>query len=100
MSNDPVAKDTFMEQAAVAQPAVAEPVPAQKGPYQVELVAGKAYFFCTCGRSQRQPFCDGNHKDTGLQPLRFVAENSATYNLCGCKNTDDPPFCDGSHNML
>jgi CDGSH iron-sulfur domain-containing protein 3 len=75
-------------------------VVAQKGPYQVELVADKPYFFCTCGRSKNQPFCDGNHKDTGLNPLRFTVPSAGTYNLCGCKSTDDAPFCDGSHNVL
>ena len=77
-----------------------EPVPAQVGPYQVELEEGRAYFWCSCGRSARQPFCDGSHKGTGLEPTRFVAESSGTVNLCGCKDTDEAPFCDGSHNML
>jgi CDGSH-type Zn-finger protein len=77
-----------------------EPVCAQKGPYQVELVEGKAYFWCTCGRSAKQPFCDGSHKLTSLEPLRFVATASGTVNLCGCKGTDDRPYCDGTHNML
>lgn len=77
-----------------------EPVVAQKGPYQVALEEGKAYFYCTCGRSQKQPMCDGSHKGTSFQPMRFVAEASGTFNVCGCKNTDDPPFCDGSHNVL
>ena len=77
-----------------------EPVCAQKGPYQVPLEAGKAYFWCTCGRSAKQPFCDGSHKITSLQPLRFVAETSGTFNLCGCKSSDDKPFCDGTHNVL
>ena len=77
-----------------------EPVVAQPGPYQVELVEGKAYFYCRCGRSQKQPFCDGAHQGTGIDPLRFVAESSGTFNLCGCKDTDDEPFCDGSHNIL
>ena len=77
-----------------------EPVVAQKGPYQVDLIEGKAYFFCTCGRSARQPFCDGSHQGTELQPLRFTADRTGTFNLCGCKATDDAPFCDGSHNML
>ncbi len=75
-------------------------VVAQVGPYQVELEAGKAYFWCSCGRSGRQPFCDGSHKGTTFQPVRFVAETSGTFNLCGCKSTDDKPFCDGAHNML
>lgn len=78
-----------------------EPVCAQKGPFQVTLEAGRAYLWCTCGRSQRQPFCDNaSHKVTSFLPHRFVAEESGTFNLCGCKATDDPPFCDGMHNML
>jgi len=77
-----------------------ESVVAQKGPYQVELEAGKAYFYCRCGRSKKQPFCDGAHSVTDLQPLRFVVEATGTYNLCGCKTTDDEPYCDGSHNLL
>lgn len=77
-----------------------EPVAAQKGPYQVELVAGKAYFWCTCGRSQKQPFCDGAHAGTDLSPMRFVPDATGVFNLCGCKSTDDKPFCDGSHNIL
>ncbi|MFN3743658.1 MAG: CDGSH iron-sulfur domain-containing protein [Hyphomicrobiaceae bacterium] len=75
-------------------------VVAQLGPYQVELVAGRPYFWCACGRSSRQPFCDGSHKGTSFEPVRFVAETSGVFNLCGCKNTDDKPFCDGTHNML
>ena len=75
-------------------------VVAQKGPYQVDLVEGKAYFWCRCGRSAKQPFCDGAHKGSGIDPLRYVATKTATENVCGCKTTDDEPFCDGSHNML
>jgi CDGSH-type Zn-finger protein len=77
-----------------------EPLCPQKGPYQVTLEAGRAYFWCVCGRSARQPFCDGAHKTTSFQPHRFVAESSGIFNLCGCKSTDDRPFCDGTHNML
>jgi len=77
-----------------------DPVIAQKGPYQTDLEEGKTYFYCRCGRSKSQPFCDGSHKGTGLEPLRFTAERSGTFNLCGCKTTDDEPYCDGSHNVL
>lgn len=77
-----------------------EPVVAQKGPYQVALEAGKAYFWCTCGKSAKQPFCDGTHKGSSFAPMRFVAEKSGIENLCGCKASDGMPFCDGSHNML
>jgi CDGSH iron-sulfur domain-containing protein 3 len=77
-----------------------DPVIAQKGPYQVELEAGRNYFWCTCGKSARQPFCDGSHKGGSFEPKKFTVEASATYNLCGCKASDDMPFCDGTHNML
>jgi len=73
---------------------------AQKGPYQVELKAGETYFWCACGRSQNQPFCDGSHKGTEFSPHRFQAEATGVFNLCGCKATDDRPFCDGTHNIL
>jgi CDGSH iron-sulfur domain-containing protein 3 len=75
-------------------------VVAQKGPYQMALEADKPYFWCTCGRSQKQPFCDGNHKGTTFLPQKFSVAAAATYNLCGGKTSDDKPFCDGTHNML
>jgi len=77
-----------------------EPVIAQKGPYAVELEAGKTYFWCACGRSANQPFCDGSHAGTGLTPVRFDATASGTAYLCGCKQTGDKPFCDGTHATL
>lgn len=77
-----------------------DPVIAQKGPYQLDVEAGKAYFWCSCGRSAKQPLCDGSHKGTEFAPMRFVAETTGTVNLCGCKSTDDRPFCDGTHNVL
>ena len=58
-----------------------DPVIAQKGPYQVELKEGQAYFFCRCGRSEKQPFCDGSHKGTGLEPQSFTVDAPGTYNL-------------------
>ena len=77
-----------------------EPIVAQKGPFQVELTEGQPHLWCACGRSGRQPFCDGSHKGTGLEPVRFVAPSSGMFNLCGCKTTDDRPYCDGAHNVL
>jgi len=77
-----------------------EPTVAQNGPYQVEVEEGRGYFWCACGKSQRQPYCDGAHKGTGIEPIRFKAETTGTVNLCGCKQTDDTPFCDGTHNMI
>ncbi len=73
---------------------------AQTEPYPVELVAGKNYAWCACGRSAKQPFCDGSHKDTGIRPIVFTAEKSETAWLCGCKHTADGPHCDGTHNTL
>ncbi|MFQ5467426.1 MAG: CDGSH iron-sulfur domain-containing protein [Kiloniellaceae bacterium] len=79
---------------------MADPIPAQKAPYQVTLEAGKNYFWCACGRSKKQPFCDGSHEGTGLKPLMFRAEKTGDAWLCGCKSTGNKPMCDGTHNKL
>jgi CDGSH-type Zn-finger protein len=79
---------------------MAEPIPAQKAPYNVTVEAGKRYFWCACGRSNNQPFCDGSHKDTGITPMLFTAEKSEELWFCGCKATGGKPFCDGTHNTL
>lgn len=77
-----------------------EPVIAQKGPFSVDLEAGKTYYWCRCGRSQKQPFCDGSHKGTEFQPMAFTAKETKTEYLCGCKHTKVPPFCDATHTTL
>jgi CDGSH-type Zn-finger protein len=77
-----------------------KPTPAAKQPIAVELEAGKEYWWCACGRSSSQPFCDGSHRDTGLQPSGFKAEKSGEAWLCQCKLTKTPPYCDGSHHNL
>ncbi len=77
-----------------------EPQIAQKAPYAIEVETGKKYFWCACGHSKNQPFCDGAHKGTGLAPVAFTAEQSETVYLCGCKHTAKPPYCDGSHTRL
>jgi CDGSH-type Zn-finger protein len=77
-----------------------QPVIAQKSPYQVDVEAGKNYFWCACGRSKAQPFCDGSHKGTGLTPVQFKAEEAKTVWLCGCKQTKGRPMCDGTHKSL
>ena len=68
-------------------------------PYEVTLEKGKAYFWCTCGLSQKQPFCDGAHKGSGLglKSQCFKSDTEKKVWLCGCKKTKNPPFCDGSH---
>lgn len=73
---------------------------AQKSPYAVELEAGKTYFWCACGQSKNQPFCDGSHKSTAFTPVKFTAETSKTAYLCGCKQSANQPFCDGTHKAL
>lgn len=69
-------------------------------PIGVDLEEGKTYFFCTCGRSTKQPFCDGSHKDTDFMPHKFKAQKTGKAFLCMCKNTKNVPFCDGSHKDL
>ncbi len=76
---------------------MSEPLSPQMQPYAVEVEQGKAYFWCACGRSKNQPFCDGSHKGTEFQPKKFVAEKTGKVHLCGCKKTGNAPFCDGSH---
>jgi len=73
---------------------------AGKEPIAIEVEEGKSYFWCTCGMSQNQPFCDGSHKDTDFKPLKWTAEATETKYFCTCKQTDKQPFCDGSHNKL
>jgi len=73
---------------------------AQKEPYPVEVTEGKTYFWCACGQSKRQPFCDGSHKGTEFEPVKYTAESSKKVFFCGCKHTGKPPLCDGSHTRL
>lgn len=77
-----------------------QPFKAQQSPYLVELVSGKDYFWCACGLSASQPFCDGSHVRSSFRPFRFTAQATEEVVLCGCKHTRTPPFCDGSHNSL
>jgi len=79
---------------------MADPKIAQKGPYAVAVEAGKVYWWCACGQSQGQPFCDGSHQGSGFSPVKYPAPESRTVHFCGCKHTADPPLCDGSHRRL
>ena len=73
---------------------------AAKVPAKVELEAGKDYWYCSCGLSAAQPFCDGAHKGSGFAPVKFTAETSGPAFLCQCKQSANPPFCDGKHQAL
>ena len=77
-----------------------KPVIADNKPTKVKLEKGKEYFFCACGRSDNQPFCDGSHAGTGITPQRFVAEDNEEAVLCQCKQTGNPPYCDGTHQQF
>ncbi|KAJ3164037.1 hypothetical protein HDU88_005690 [Geranomyces variabilis] len=66
-------------------------------PYAVPLEQGKTYFYCTCGESKNQPFCDGSHKGKGYTPQKFTVDESKTHYLCGCRESANLPFCDGTH---
>lgn len=76
------------------------PIIAQKAPYPIEVTAGKSYFWCACGKSSSQPFCDGSHKDTGISPTKYTAAADRTVYFCGCKASAKAPLCDGAHNKL
>ena len=66
-------------------------------PYGVLVKPGKDYYWCACGLSASQPFCDCSHKDTGFTPVRYTATADAKVFFCGCKATKNQPLCDGSH---
>ena len=64
----------------------------------VKVELNKSYYWCSCGKSSKQPFCDGSHKGTEFKPLVYKAEFTKKMFFCACKQTNDQPFCDGSHN--
>jgi CDGSH iron-sulfur domain-containing protein 3 len=76
-----------------------QPMICDRKPLVQEVEAG-VYWWCSCGRSAHQPFCDGTHKGTGLRPVKFEALEKKTAAWCQCKHTGKPPLCDGTHKSL
>jgi len=69
-------------------------------PIGVDVEAGKSYWWCACGQSKRQPFCDGSHKGSAFSPIEYKADQAKKVFFCVCKQTGNHPLCDGSHNKL
>ncbi len=76
-----------------------KPIIAAKSPVGLNLEQG-TYFWCACGKSKNQPFCDGSHKGSGIFPVQFKIDTKKEVFLCRCKQSKNKPFCDGSHNTL
>jgi CDGSH-type Zn-finger protein len=77
-----------------------KPTIAGRKPEIKKLQLGKSYYWCQCGRSEGQPFCDGSHAGTNFSPLKFTCEREKPIALCTCKQTKTPPYCDGTHSTL
>ncbi len=73
---------------------------AQNAPYPVAVEAGKSYYWCACGLSKSQPFCDGSHKGSDFAPVKYEAKSSSTVYFCGCKQSKNGALCDGSHKSI
>ncbi len=74
-----------------------KPVRASNTPYACDVQAGKTYYWCSCGQSRKQPFCDGSHQGSAFAPVAWTATETGKAWFCGCKATGKPPLCDGSH---
>lgn len=77
-----------------------KPKIAGRQPVPVKLKQDEEHYWCSCGESNNQPFCDGTHKSTSFKPCAFKAMTSDEAYLCMCKHTKNPPYCDGTHNKL
>ncbi len=73
---------------------------AGRGPIPAQVEAGQTYFWCACGLSKNQPFCDGSHKGSEFSPLTFTAAETRRLFFCACKQTSNPPYCDSTHGTL
>jgi CDGSH-type Zn-finger protein len=79
---------------------MSEPTIAQKSPIPVTVEAGRTYYWCSCGKSNSQPFCDGSHKGSEFVPTPYTAVKDGPVYFCGCKHSGNGPLCDGSHKNL
>ena len=79
---------------------MSKPEIAGREPIAVECEEGKMYWWCTCGKSSKQPFCDGSHKDTDFAPEGWEAPKTGKFFFCACKRTGKSPLCDGAHAKL
>jgi len=79
---------------------MSEPECPQQFPYPRDVEQGKTYYWCACGRSQNQPFCDGSHKVTAFTPIAYTASKTERVYFCGCKRSSSKPVCDGTHKTL
>ena len=77
-----------------------KPTIAARAPIAVDVEVGKSYWWCACGKSANQPFCDGSHKGSSFAPVEYKATETAKKWFCACKQTAGQPFCDGSHGRL
>ena len=78
---------------------MSDPIIAQRTPYVMEVEVG-TYYWCACGRSKSQPYCDGSHAGTGIEPVEVEVAEKKRVAWCGCKKTGTEPFCDGTHAKL
>lgn len=76
-----------------------DPETPQRSPYVLDVEKG-THVWCACGKSEKQPYCDGSHKGTGLAPMVVEVAEDGKVAWCGCKHTKNPPYCDGSHSQL
>ena len=83
-------------------PAENDPKPtiAGESPIIIEVEAGKSYWWCACGKSSKQPFCDGSHKGSCFSPVKYTAEKTEKVAFCTCKHSQHTPRCDGTHKRL
>ena len=77
-----------------------KPIIADNKPIKVQLKKGQEYYYCACGRSKNQPFCDGSHKGTVISPIYMLADKDCEAWLCTCKHSINQPYCDGSHKQV